>query len=164
MTLYIDGDACPVDIKEMVYRAGERVKVPVVVVANRPMRVPRSTFIRLQVVSSGLDVADTWIVSQVAKGDLVVTADIPLAALLVEKGVMAIDPRGELYSAASIGERLSLRNFMDTMRGAGLVTGGPRPLGPRDRQQFAATFDRELTRLVAQARQNPTDPAGVAGT
>lgn len=153
MTLYIDGDACPVDVKEMVYRAGERVKVPVVVVANRPMRVPRSLLIRLQVVPAGLDVADTWIVGQVVPGDLVVTADIPLAALLVEKGVLAIDPRGELYSSASIGERLSMRNFMDTLRGAGLATGGPKPLSQRDRQQFAATFDRELTRLVAQAHQ-----------
>ena len=148
MKIWIDADGCPAEVKEITCRAGERVKVQVVLVANRPMKIMRSPFVSLQVVAAGLDVADGEIVRASATTDLAITADIPLAAALVGKGVVTIDPRGELYSTENIGERLAMRNMMQELRGAGLVSGGAGAYGMRERNRFASTLDRELTRLL----------------
>lgn len=154
MKIWIDADGCPGDVKELVCRAGERLKVPVVLVANRPMKIVRSPFVSLQVVSAGLDVADGEIVRASETSDLAITADIPLASALVGKGVVTIDPRGELYSPANIGEKLAMRNMMQELRGAGLVSGGAGSYGAREKQRFAATLDRELTRLLRESGNN----------
>jgi uncharacterized protein YaiI (UPF0178 family) len=153
MKLLIDADACPGEIKDVIFRASERTRVPTILVANRPIKYPRSPFISQVVVSAGMDVADGYIAKVAEAGDLAVTADIPLAALLVPQGVVVIDPRGGLYSPENIGEKLAMRNFMQEMRSAGLAQGGPRPLGGRDKQLFAATFDRELNRLLTLERE-----------
>ena len=151
MRIWIDGDACPAVIKEMLFRAAVRVKVLVTVVANEKLRVPVSEFIRTLVVGSGMNVADKRIVELVEAGDLVITADVPLAAHVVQKGGIALDPRGELYSAENIGERITMRNLMDELRGNDLVTGGPAPFGTKDKQAFANQFDR----LLAKRRVGP---------
>jgi uncharacterized protein YaiI (UPF0178 family) len=142
--IWIDADACPRDVKDVVFRAAERTQSPVVVVANKAMVVPRSPLVRLDQVSGGPDVADDHIVAQAAPGDLAITADIPLAARLVEKKVLVLGPRGEVYDEDNVRERLSLRNFMADIREAGVVTGGPAAWGPRDKQRFAAALDRTL--------------------
>lgn len=144
MTIWVDADACPNAIKDILFRAAERARLPLLLVANQWLRTPPSPWIRAIQVPSGLDVADTEIVQRCEPGDLVVTADIPLAARVVEKGAAVIDPRGERYTADTIGQRLSMRNFMDELRGAGVATGGPPPLGPRERQAFANQLDRWL--------------------
>lgn len=144
MTIWVDADACPNAIKDILFRAAERARLPLLLVANQWLRTPPSPWIRAIQVQSGLDVADTEIVQRCEPGDLVVTADIPLAARVVEKGAAVIDPRGERYTADTIGQRLSMRNFMDELRGAGVATGGPPPLGPRERQAFANQLDRWL--------------------
>ena len=131
MRIWVDGDACPVVIKELLFRAAVRVKVLVTVVANEKLRVPVSEFIQTLVVGSGVNVADKRIVELVEAGDLVITADVPLAAHVVQKGGLALDPRGELYSAENIGERITMRNLMDELRGNDFVTGGPAPFGTR---------------------------------
>jgi uncharacterized protein YaiI (UPF0178 family) len=146
MHIWVDGDACPVIIKEILFRAAVRTKIGLTVVANQPMQIPRSEFISIFTVRSGLNVADQHIVDSVAAGDLVVTADIPLAALVVAKGAIALDPRGALYTESSIGERLAMRNLMDELRGSGLVAGGPAPLTSNDRQSFANQLDRLITK------------------
>jgi uncharacterized protein len=146
MTIWVDADACPNVIKEILFRAAERAKVPVVLVANQWLRTPPSRFISSLQVPAGLDVADSEIVRRAGPGDLVITADIPLAALVVAKGVPALDPRGELHTAESIGQRLSMRNFMDELRGAGVDTGGPAGLHARDRQAFGNALDRWLAK------------------
>jgi len=151
MRIWIDGDACPVVIKELLFRAAVRVKVLVTVVANEKLRVPVSEFIQTLVVGSGMNVADKQIVELVEAGDLVVTADVPLAAHVVQKGGIAINPRGELYTAENIGERITMRNLMDELRGNDLVTGGPAPFGTKDKQAFANQFDR----LLAKRRVGP---------
>ncbi len=153
MKIWVDADGCPGDVKELVCRAAERVQVTAVLVANRAIRVVRSPFVSLVCVPAGPDVADAHIAKSAVAGDLAITADIPLAALLVPMGILVIDPRGELYSETNIGERLAMRNFMQDLRGAGLASGGPKSFGLKERQQFAATFDRELTRAVAQAQR-----------
>lgn len=145
MQIWVDADACPGVIKDILFRAAERLRVPLVLVANQPVRTPRSRYIRAIQVSSGFDVADQQIVKEVQTGDLVITADIPLAAAVIEKGGHALNPRGELYTQDNIRERLSLRNFMDELRGSGIVTGGPAPLNPRDRKAFADELDRFLS-------------------
>ena len=149
MKLWIDADAAPRDVKEIVFRAAARLGVETVMVANQrvplPLGVSTVTAVR---VAGGPDVADRHIADNASAGDIAVTADVPLAAALVAKGVVVIDPRGELLSAENIGERLSVRDFMDGLRGAGVETGGPRAYGARDRQAFAATLDRVLTRAV----------------
>lgn len=149
MSIWVDADACPNAIKEILFRAAERAQIPVVLVANQWLRTPPSRFIRAIQVPAGLDVADSEIVQRAAPGDLVVTADIPLAARVLEKGVLALDPRGELHTADTIGQRLAMRNFMDELRGSGVDTGGPPALGARDRQAFANQLDRWLAQRGA---------------
>jgi uncharacterized protein YaiI (UPF0178 family) len=146
MQIWVDADACPLVIKEILYRAAQRACQQLILVANRPLQVPRSKFIRTVVVPDGLDVADAEIVRQMQPGDLVVTADIPLAAQVVAKGGHALNPRGGLYTEDNIGERLAVRDLLDSLRGSGIETGGPAPLSPANRQAFANQLDRLLTR------------------
>lgn len=148
MRIWIDADACPGPVKEIVLRAAERLQVAVVFVANKPISLPRSPLVSSVHVGKGLDVADALIAAEAGRGDLAVTQDIPLAAALVKKGVVTMDPRGELFTEENVDERLSVRDFMTELREAGVSTGGPKGFGPQDRQRFAATFDRELARLV----------------
>lgn len=147
MRIWVDADACPGPIKEILFRAAERRCLPLILVANQAIRVPPSHHISAVQVPRGFDVADTHIVQSLAAGDLVITADIPLAAEVLAKGAHAINPRGERYSPDTIRERLVMRDFMEIMRGTGQVTGGPPPLGPADRQAFANSLDRLLTQL-----------------
>lgn len=146
MRIWVDADACPGPIKEILFRAAERRCLPLVLVANQAIRVPPSHFISAVQVAKGFDVADNHIVQSLAAGDLVITADIPLAAEVLAKGAHAINPRGERYSPDTIRERLVMRDFMEIMRGTGQVTGGPPPLSQADRQAFANALDRLLTR------------------
>ena len=150
MRIWIDGDACPATIKEIVFRAAVRLKIPVVIVANQPMRIPASELISLLTVPSGLNVADQKIVELLDASDLVVTADIPLASDVVAKGATALDPRGKLYTKENIGERLAMRNLMDELRGTGMVAGGPAPFNSNDRQAFANQLDRLLSKRRVQ--------------
>ena len=146
MHIWVDADACPVVIKEILFRAADRLKLPLTLVANRLLRVPPSPHIRALQVPMGFDVADNHIVQVAVEGDLVVTADVPLAAALVEKGVFVLNPRGERYSAENIRERLAMRDFMEGMRGAGVDISGPAALSQADRQAFAKQLDRLLAR------------------
>jgi hypothetical protein len=147
--LWIDADAAPRDVKEIVFRAAKRLEMQTVLVANQRMPVPPGNpFVTAVRVEGGPDVADLYIVEQAAPGDVAVTADIPLAAALVEKGVAVIDPRGDEFNAENVGERLAVRDFMDGLRGAGVETGGSRPYGPKDKQAFAGSLDRILTRAL----------------
>jgi uncharacterized protein YaiI (UPF0178 family) len=146
MQIWVDADACPAVIKDILYRAAERVKCPLILVANQPLRTPPSPYIRSMQVPGGFDVADNRIVERVQAGDLVVTADIPLAAAVIEKGGHALNPRGELYTKDNIRERLTMRNFMGELRNTGVQTGGPAALSHGDRQAFANQLDRFLTR------------------
>ena len=146
MKIWIDADACPNVIKDIVFRAAERAQIDVTLVANQAMRLPPSQYIRFIQVPAGLDVADKRIVELLQAGDLVVTADIPLAAAVIEKNGVALNPRGELYSTENIRERLSMRNFMDELRSGGVNTGGPPVLTPKDRQLFANKLDSWLAR------------------
>jgi uncharacterized protein YaiI (UPF0178 family) len=148
MKIWVDADACPGAVREIIVRAAERVKVPAVFVANKPLSLPRSPLLSTVQVGRGLDVADAHIAAKAERGDLAVTQDIPLAASLVKKGVAVMDVRGEPFTEENIDERLSLRNFMQELREGGVATSGPAAFGPADRQRFASTFDRELTRLV----------------
>lgn len=145
MNIWVDGDACPKQIKEILFRAAERRGIPLTLVANKLLRTPPSKYIKTIVVSAGFDVADNKIVKLMQPGDLVITADIPLAAEVIGKEAHALNPRGEFYSKESIGERLGMRNFMADLRDAGVITGGPAALGPRDVQKFANQLDRFLT-------------------
>lgn len=146
MTIWIDADAAPREVKEIVYRAAKRLEIPAVLVANQRLSAPMNNpHVSAVEVAGGPDVADQHIADHAAEGDLAVTADIPLAAILVEKGLIVLDPRGEQYSAENVRERLSIRDFMDSLRGSGVETGGARPFGPRDRQAFAGALDRALT-------------------
>lgn len=148
MYIWVDADACPGVIKEILFRAAERANVLMTLVANQGMRIPPSPFIRFTQVASGFDVADKHIVNVVAPNDLVITADIPLAAAVIEKGAHALNPRGELYTRDNIKERLSMRNFMDELRGSGVATGGPPALSSRDREAFANALDKFLRKHV----------------
>jgi uncharacterized protein YaiI (UPF0178 family) len=147
MTLWIDADAAPREVKEICFRASERLALATVLVANQriqlPVGYPHLSAVR---VDGGPDVADGYIADHAVTGDVAVTADIPLAALLVPKGVVVLDPRGDEYTTDSIGERLSVRNFMDGLRGTGVETGGPAAYGSREKQAFANALDRALTR------------------
>lgn len=145
MRIWVDGDACPKGVKEILFRASERTKIPVIVVANSYLRLPLSPTISMLQVSEGPDVADDEIVKACAVGDLVITADIPLAARVVDKGALALDPRGKLYDRNNIGQILGMRDFMDELRGAGVETGGPNAFGAKERQKFANELDRILT-------------------
>lgn len=144
MFIWVDADACPNVIKEVLYRAADRTATTVTFVANQFLRVPPSPYLRTLQVPAGFDVADNEIVKRVEPGDLVITADIPLAAEVIEKGAAALNPRGERYSPATIRERLTMRDFMDTLRSSGVQTGGPAAMSPRDRQQFANELDSWL--------------------
>ena len=150
MRIWVDADACPRVIKEILYRAAERVRVRLTLIANRPLWAPRSEFIDTMKVPSGFDVADGRILELVERGDLVITADIPLAAEVVGKGAHALSPRGELYTEDNVRERLAVRNLMDQLRNEGVVTGGPSSLGPSDRQAFANQLDQLLTRFASR--------------
>lgn len=145
LQIWVDADACPRVIKEILYRAAERVKLPLILVANQPLRTPPSRYIRSVQVGSGFDVADDYIVQQLNPGDLLITADIPLAAEAIEKGAVPINPRGELYTPENIRQRLTMRDFMDQMRASGIDTGGPASFSQADRQAFANQLDRLLT-------------------
>ena len=146
MQIWVDADACPNVIKEILFRAAQRTGLMLTLVANAPLRVPRSSLIRCVQVPGGFDEADNWIAQQVAADDLVITADIPLAALVIEKNAYALNPRGELYTKENIGERLNMRNIMDQLRGSGVVTGGPNTLSLSDRNTFASRLDTFLAR------------------
>ncbi|MGC0825951.1 YaiI/YqxD family protein [Pantoea agglomerans] len=145
MFIWVDADACPNVIKEVLYRAADRTATTITFVANQFLRVPPSPYLRTLQVPAGFDVADNEIVRRCQPGDLVITADIPLAAEVIEKGAAALNPRGERYSPATIRERLMMRDFMDTLRSSGVQTGGPAAMSPRDRQQFANELDSWLT-------------------
>jgi uncharacterized protein YaiI (UPF0178 family) len=145
-SIWVDADACPNVIKEIIFRAAERTGVAVTLVANQPLKIPRIPSLRTVQVSSGFDVADGEIVKQVAAGDLVITADIPLAAEVITKGAVALNPRGERYSPDTIRGVLTMRDFMDTMRSSGNVGGGPPPLTLADRNAFASQLDTWLAR------------------
>ncbi|ATM94942.1 Uncharacterized BCR, YaiI/YqxD family COG1671 [Yersinia frederiksenii] len=144
MQIWVDADACPNVIKEVLFRAADRTSMMVTLVANQPLKTPPSKYIRTLQVAAGFDVADNEIVQRVEKNDLVITADIPLAAEVIEKGAIALNPRGERYTPDTIRERLNMRDFMDTMRASGIQTGGPNTLNQRDRQQFANELDKWL--------------------
>ena len=146
MKIWIDADACPRDIREIVYRASERLELPVCLVANSYMSFPDSPLISLNVVSKGFDAADDHIAGEVSPEDIVITADVPLAARIVERGTVAIDPRGEVFDEENAGERLSVRNLMQELRSGGLVQGGPPQMDPKDTHKFASALDRELTK------------------
>ena len=146
MQIWVDADACPGVIKDILYRAAKRASLQLILVANRALQVPRSSWIRTVQVASGFDSADHHIVAVLAAGDLVITADIPLAAAVVEKGALALNPRGELYTRDNVQGLLDLRNFMDTLRSSGVDTGGPGALSSSDRQAFARQLDRWITR------------------
>ena len=145
MQVWVDADACPSEIKELLYRTATRRKVRVTLVANQPMRIPKSEYIGSIVVPAGMNIADRRIVELVEPGDLVVTADIPLAAEVVAKGGQALNPRGELYTDGNVGERLAVRNMLDQLRGGGQITGGPPNFSAKDKQAFANQLDRWLT-------------------
>jgi len=150
MQIWVDADACPRVIKEILFRAAEKRRIPLILVANQPLRVPPSKHIRTIQVGSGFDVADGRIVAELQPGDLVITADIPLAAAVLDKGGHALDSRGTLMTADNIGERLMMRNVLDELRGSGIETGGPPPLSQGDRQAFANRLDAFLTRHTSK--------------
>jgi uncharacterized protein YaiI (UPF0178 family) len=149
MKIWVDADAAPRAVKDIVFRAALRLQVPTALVANQRLQTPANNpFVQAVRVEGGPDVADRYIADHAEPGDLAITADIPLASLLVEKGVATLDPRGTEYDADNIGERLSVRDFMDSLRSTGVDTGGPSAFGNSDKQAFAAAFDRLLTRMV----------------
>ena len=148
MEIWVDADACPAVIKNILFRAAKRTKVQLTLVANKPLRIPKSPWIKMLQVAAGFDVADNEIVKRLNAGDLVITGDIPLAAEVIEKGGHALNPRGELYSANNIRGRLSMRDFMDTLRASGIDTGGPPALSQSDRNSFANHLDKLLTKLA----------------
>ena len=146
MQIWVDADACPKAIKDILFRAAQRTRVTLVLVANQPLKTPVSPYIRSVSVKQGFDVADNYIVKHVQPDDLVITADIPLAAEVIKQRGYALNPRGEFYSVENIGERLNLRDFMEELRGTGVRTGGPAALNAADRQAFANQLDRFLSR------------------
>ena len=151
MKIWVDADACPVAIKDILYKAAERVQLQLILVANSRFRIPRSSFIHFLHVRQGLDIADNEIVRKLEPGDLVITSDIPLAARVVEKGGFALNPRGEIYTEENIQERLSTRDFLENLRSSGLETGGPAALNARNKQAFANNLDRIVTKYVNKA-------------
>jgi len=145
MKIWVDADACPAVIKEILFRAAVRTEVQLTLVANQPLNVPQSRWINMLQVTQGFDVADNEIVKRLDAGDLVITSDIPLAAEVIEKGGYALSPRGELYSTENIRARLNMRDFLDTLRSSGVTTGGPPALGQGDRKAFANQLDKLLS-------------------
>ena len=149
MKIWVDADACPRDVKDVIYKVAERKQVHVVLVSNGNLTLPRSPLLSSVRVAQGLDVADGYIVQHAQSGDLAVTQDVPLAAELVPRGITVLDPRGELYDADSVKERLAMRDLMKELRDSGVVTGGPKAWDARDKQQFANALDRVLARFKA---------------
>lgn len=161
MKIWIDADAAPADVKLVVFRAAKRLGVATILVANRLLDTPASLpMVKSIQVREGADQADRFIVAHAEPGDLAITADLPLAGLLVEKGLYVLDPRGDEYSPDTIASRLSLRNFMDDLRGNGMVIGGTAPYGEVDKKAFAATFDRLLTKALRHTPAGPAKPQG----
>ncbi|SNB46223.1 YaiI/YqxD family protein [Geobacter sp. DSM 9736] len=150
MKVWIDADACPRIIKEIVFRASERLKLPVILVANTGLTKHHTPLVSSVIVPEGPDVADDHIAENATAADLVVTADIPLAARVVAKGGVALDPRGELYTEDNVGEKLAYRDLMHELRVSGMVTGGPAQMGLTDRQKFASALDRTLTKMMRE--------------
>ncbi|MFQ3194465.1 MAG: hypothetical protein ACI9N3_001284 [Colwellia sp.] len=148
MKIWVDADACPAVIKDILFRAADRAKIETILVANHFLKMPPSKFISFVQVSSGFDVADNEIVKRCSAHDLVITADIPLAAEVVEKGCLALNPRGELYTESNIRQRLNMRDFMDTLRSSGIQTGGVPPISQGDRQAFANNLDKLLAKRI----------------
>ncbi len=146
MKIWVDADACPVVIKEILFRAAERTQTPTILLANHYLKTPPSKVISFVQVSAGFDVADNEIVKRAKPNDLVITADIPLAAEVVENGCLALNPRGELYTESNIRQRLNMRDFMDTLRSSGIETGGAPPISQSDRQAFANNLDKLLAK------------------
>ena len=142
MKVWVDADACPKVVKEILFRVADRARINVTLVANQSLLIPKSPFIKSIRVSAGFDVADNYIVQEIQKDDLIITADIPLAAEVIEKGGHALNPRGELYSIETIKQKLVMRDLMDQLRGSGEMTGGPPPLNQKDRREFANQLDR----------------------
>ncbi len=157
MKIWVDADACPVAIKEILFRAAERTKTETTLVANQSIRIPPSRFIKMLQVPQGFDVADDEIVKRLEAGDLVITSDIPLAAEAIEKGGHALSPRGELHTTDNIRARLNMRDFLDTMRSSGIDTGGPPVLSQSDRMAFANHLDKFLTRHIEEKRQKDSN-------
>lgn len=151
MKIYIDADACPKAIKEILFKAAMRTSIATILVANNYLKVPKSAFIKSVQVEKGIDVADDYIAAQVEANDLVITADIPLADQVITKGAVALNPRGELYTEANIKERLGLRDHMSEVRASGVLTGGPKAMDAREIQQFANQLDRYLTKMKRQS-------------
>ncbi len=165
MRIWIDADAAPREVREIVFRAVRRLGLEAILVANHRLRPPPGNpHVRSVLVAGGPDVADRYIAEHADPEDLVVTADIPLAAILVERGIVAIDPRGDLYTAATVGERLSIRNFMEGLRDEGIRTGGPSSFGEREKRSFANALDRLLSARTAREprsggrKEEPGDP------
>ncbi|WP_233148480.1 YaiI/YqxD family protein [Rhodopirellula sp. MGV] len=150
-TIWIDADACPVMVKELVYRAADRRQIPVVVVANQSIPIPKSAFVRRVTVRDGADMADHAIVAASKAGDLVIADDVPLAARVIENGVLVITSRGELYNERNIHNRLATRDLMEQLRLSGVETGGPKAFGKKDAQAFANQLDRTLTKLLKRS-------------
>ncbi|GJL78051.1 MAG: UPF0178 protein [Nitrospinaceae bacterium] len=148
MKIWVDADACPRAIKDILFRVADRTKISVTFVSNQWLRLPNSTFVHMVQVGQGPDIADDEIVNKCVAGDLIITADIPLAARVVEKGALALDPRGTMYDKSNIGQILDMRNFMDTLRGSGVETGGPSGFGQRERFKFANELDKFIARKV----------------
>ena len=153
MKIWVDADACPVVIKEILIKAAERTKIKTTFVANQSVSIPKSSHIKSIQVSQGFDVADDEIVKRLDAGDLVITSDIPLAAEVIEKGGEALSPRGELYTTNNIRSRLNMRDFMESLRSSGVDTGGPPALNQTDRQAFANHLDRILTRYITDNKE-----------
>lgn len=148
MKIWIDADACPKLIKEYIFKSSYRLQVHVCLVANNYMNIPHSPLISFIHVEQGDDVADNYIADHIVEGDLVVTADIPLAAIVVSKGVTGINPRGEIYTEENVGERLSMRDFMKSIRDSGVDTGGPSSFDAKDKERFANSFNRIMTQMM----------------
>lgn len=157
MQIWVDADACPNVIKDILFRAAERQQIEVILVANQSLRVPRSAFIKTKQVGAGFDVADDYIADMVQEGDLVITADIPLAAQVIDRKALALNPRGEFYTPENMRERLRMRNLMEELRSTGAITGGPPTLNQQDRQAFANQLDRFLARYAKT--KAPINPA-----
>ena len=150
MKMWVDADACPRDAKDLVFRAAKRMQIETILVANAAMHVPKSPWIRIEIVGQGLDIADDFIADNVVDEDLVITADIPLAARIVDKGAACLDPRGGVFDADNVKARLATRNLMADLRNEGMFGGGPPPYKPKDRSNFASALDRLLTRMIRQ--------------
>ena len=153
LTIYVDADACPVAIKEILFRTAKRLKIETVLIANGGMRIPDSKFIRIETVPHGADIADNRIIELMQAGDIVITGDIPLASRVVKKSGIAIGTRGELYDDESVHSRLATRDLMEQLRSAGVETGGPRPQNTKDVQAFANQLDKIVTRLLRKSKR-----------